>query len=267
MKLKLYLFRLLPFMLFSCDKEEEVAPSPIIDSYERSFMVSSNGDGQDQIYHSYSLQHDNSGRVTRRGWKIRCQLSVCDPYESGIYDTIVYHGNTVRLTSLSRHPELTVRETETLIKLNKANQPDYKVLWVQDIDRIDSVRYFYSGKGQLDSLTQYVVFSSGNYRKENTKKFTFDAQGNLSEIETRNYRSNGKIASIYTNIFGDYDTTPNPLRQLYMFDDTFYRSLSKNNFRSHQTKLLDVDDNTTYLSHKNTWQLKYDERGIPLFKR
>lgn len=65
--------------------------------------------------------------------------------------------------------------------------------------------------------------------------------------------------------FSNYDSAINPIKNLSLFEETFYRSLTNNNFRKYERKEYDVDNNLILFSFKN-WTLIYDESGKVKFE-
>ena len=60
--------------------------------------------------------------------------------------------------------------------------------------------------------------------------------------------------------FSNYDSTVNPLKNLVLFEETWYRSLTNNKFRKYERKEYDADNILTNYSFKN-WTLIYDAFG------
>lgn len=60
--------------------------------------------------------------------------------------------------------------------------------------------------------------------------------------------------------FSEYDNAENPLKNLVIFEETFYRALSKNNFKRYDRKEYNSADELTGTSFR-TWTLQYDSNG------
>ncbi|MFB9861673.1 hypothetical protein [Rufibacter immobilis] len=265
---KLFLICIIPYLLFGCSKED-VAPVFLVEEYSPYFTVNMYEDAAIGNHPKvFTLKYDARHKPLKRHWIVGCTFPPCPPAEGYMFDTVLYQNNTIRILPRSSHPEVEVIESETLLKLAGANQIEYRVFKLSTRNGHDSVRYHYSN-ARLDSLSTYRVFVSGNSRKENTKYFRFDAAGNLAEVETREYSKDSytpkEIIQVKTEMFGGYDTAPNPFQALFMFDDSFYRSLSKNNFTTYQVKIFETYSNTTTYGNKRSWQLTYDTRGVPVF--
>jgi hypothetical protein len=94
-------------------------------------------------------------------------------------------------------------------------------------------------------------------------KEMFYAGGNLIRIE-------GTLTGVFDNgattleLFSEYDTAPNPTIGLRIFDEVFYRSLSKNNFRKYS---YERRNSSGYVSEKRnrSWEFAYDNDGVPVF--
>lgn len=72
---------------------------------------------------------------------------------------------------------------------------------------------------------------------------------------------------IQTNeYFGDFDKALNPIKSLMMFNETFNRSLSQNNYRYYLLKKY--DSNHSLVEQKErTFILFYDNSGNPQFDK
>ena len=75
------------------------------------------------------------------------------------------------------------------------------------------------------------------------------------------------MIKMITETFGNYDTAQNPLQGLFMFDDTFYRSLSENNFRTYRRQEQDMPNGTLYDTQTKEWELEYSPANLPLFDK
>lgn len=82
-------------------------------------------------------------------------------------------------------------------------------------------RYYFNHKGNLDS----IISRYGVVRLNSENEFVYDF------IDTDKRRRK--------EIFTNFDTSENPLKNLMIFDETFCRSLSKNNYRSYRSSYYD----------------------------
>lgn len=118
---------------------------------------------------------------------------------------------------------------------------------------------------QFDKLVAIVTeFPMYNYPNKNVKRFTYYSDGNLKSIKTVTMKDNVDIYIQEEVQFSKYDKAPNPLKKLYIFDDYFYLSLSKNNHQK-QVTLKYIDNKLVYES-ESSWNNQYNADGtIKLF--
>lgn len=61
-------------------------------------------------------------------------------------------------------------------------------------------------------------------------------------------------------IFSEYDNAENPLKNLVIFEETFFRALSKKNFKRYDKKEYNAVNELIGASF-TTWTLLYDSNG------
>jgi hypothetical protein len=199
-----------------------------------------------------------------------------------LYTDLVYTNNKVRLEKKAiPFNGLTVLENETIIELDAYNRMLRKITMEEyyNTPKRDTTNYTYSN-GKLMSFVKTSFREESNpdwsvrYYEESNLYYTND---NLDSIVTI---YSGKQSSVSytilskkeTQYFSGYDTAENPFRKLQMFEETFNRSLSKNNFTEYrktsnsyhypnddyyQTPILYPTQEEAY----QTWNLAYDENG------
>lgn len=134
----------------------------------------------------------------------------------------------------------------------------------------DSLVYVYSGSSKIKQIINYSVYeyqSEKHAYKRSVKDFFFNASGNLEKVETRQLLDDGFVIKMITETFGNYDMAQNPFQGLFMFDDTFYRSLSENNFRKYTRQEQDMPNGTLYDTQTKEWVLEYSPANLPLFDK
>jgi hypothetical protein len=106
------------------------------------------------------------------------------------------------------------------------------------------------------------------------EKLFYYNSNNISSIVTKyyDYYDNGTtITQQYTykeiETFGDYDNAPNPFGKFVIFDETFKRSLSANNYRTYnyQKYLYPLTSNQLINSSSIDYNLDYDSSGNVIF--
>ncbi|GAB3829436.1 hypothetical protein GCM10028895_44290 [Pontibacter rugosus] len=270
--------------MFSCDKEHE-APIFSIEAFASKYMVRSyyRSAYQESAYQhwniidpleAYTLEYVR-GKVTKQTGGYNCLLNnVCfnDTIKSNdrqvIYD-VNRTGNAVDVTIRSIGEWKWVVQ-EWHFKMKAENQPDYLIYKQENRQSYDSLKYTYSSDGKLAQIVCFSVFRNQHgtsVNKDAVKNFFFNAEGNLEKVETRLLLNDEKFLTMIIETFEDYDTAINPFQHLFMFDNTFYRSLSKNNFRKFRSQKLDVRSGADTGSYGWNWTLEYNEQGVPLFNK
>ncbi|WP_417866862.1 hypothetical protein [Xanthomarina gelatinilytica] len=198
-----------------------------------------------------------------------------------LYTDLVYTNNKVRLEKKGTpYVENYIPDNETIIELDAYNRMIRKMKYNEsDYPGRDTTNYTYSN-GRLMSFvkTSNRVSTIGDwsvrYYQESNLYYTND---NLDSIVTI-YSGKGTLDTYTifskkeTQYFSGYDTAENPFRKLQMFEETFNRSLSKNNFTEYRKTSNDYDypNDNYYLTPTlgptqeeayQTWNLAYDENG------
>ena len=135
----------------------------------------------------------------------------------------------------------------------------------------DTLKFKYSNKN-IESIT---VYSKGIKSKS---KFYYNKNKNLDSIITkygvphRNGVNNNYTYIYHENtkarqkeIFKDYDNYKNPLKSLIIFDETFKRALSNNNFKTYE-KFFINENNDVLDYYKENWSFTYENNKINFAK-
>ncbi len=124
----------------------------------------------------------------------------------------------------------------------------------------DTLIFSYNSKEQITEI-------NGSHYIYHLRKsiFYYNNKNNIdSVVTTFSPREDLIIDYKRVDIFSDYDNAKNPLKELVIFDETFYRSLSANNYKYWCAK--EYNENNKLTSKKETiFNLKYDENGNVLF--
>lgn len=109
------------------------------------------------------------------------------------------------------------------------------------------ILFFINNNTEELLVESQLKIRDSDFRYINSSFYYYNSHNNLDSIITSNYyRSLPDLDSIITSncikieTFSDYDNAFNPLKHLFLFKETFYRTLSVNNYReySHVTKVL-----------------------------
>ncbi|MDO6389817.1 hypothetical protein Q4E40_06740 [Pontibacter sp. BT731] len=257
-------------LFISCSKEKDTPVPPVlIDAYANRFMVDQHLGSFYTSFRFTTLAYKN-GKVTSRVHGMECmQENTCDPQYT-IVDDVTYGNNTIRISNRSGSSERDIRQQEWVFKLKNSNQLECLLRRLEDSKMHDSLLYVYSGNSKIKQIVNYSVneYQSEKFAyKRSVKDFFFDALGNLEKVETRQLLDDGFVIKMITETFGNYDTAQNPFQGLFMFSDTFYRSLSENNFRKYTRQEKDMPNGILYDTQWNNWVLEYSAANVPLFDK
>ena len=257
-------------LFLSCSKEKDTpAPAVLIDSYANRFMVHRDRG----LLYTYRLVHTleyQNGKVQKRTGVNECILNGSCQGLPAVIDEVRYGNNTISIANKSSRDDWGVLREEWLFGLKNPDQPAYLIHKAENRTMYDSLAYIYHSNGKLSRIIEYSVYKDEvevAVNKERTKDFFFNASGNLEKVETRRLLDDEFVIRMVTETFGDYDTAQNPIRGLFMFDDTFYRSLSENNFRTYRRQEKDMPNGTLYDIQAIDWVLEYSAANLPLFDK
>lgn len=222
------------------------------------------------------INYDNSRPVEFNGGLI--SMPITSGYSkqttSLIYKTVEYTNSTTIITENVRPNELGLNATSTgksqlfyendVLKLRiNENVKD----WTYDNDTI------YYSYDINDRIYEAIVFQD-NIKTVN--KFIFDSKDNLQRVNFETYRiSDSEMIGEGFHEFSDFDSADNLFSNLGIFNNLFFRSLSKNNYRKYHFEKKNYgstsDSNSfpTYVQNyvrTIEWTIDYDEKGLPLYR-
>lgn len=172
-------------------------------------------------------------------------------------------------------------DNETIITLDNTGRIIKKTIY-ENYDWFanpikDTLSYSYNSSGKLDS---YIRSSVGRYNMVPTdgeiirnleRSNLYYNRGNLDSIVTvvssKYNQFPERIIGKYVETFGGYDLASNPFRKLIIFNNTFTRSLSKNNYTEYHKNYYPYDSNSNAYAENPTqsqfaiWSLNYDDEG------
>jgi hypothetical protein len=160
---------------------------------------------------------------------------------------------------------------------NLAIQPNYKVYTLLNNQIIE--KYIPSNNPIFDKKLSYKYTNSilteiitsfpnmpydpkdpSDYVLTASEKFEYDYNGNLIKsiiVSKHNDVINGGRKE---TTFGNYDNARNPFKKLYLLEEYFYKSLSKNNYKYLLIRSYDQNNNITSFS-ESSWEFTYDSAG------
>lgn len=173
-----------------------------------------------------------------------------------IYDTLIYSTNQVTILTKSRSKFIVGVDAFKKDIFYENGRISKTIQYFQSTERNDiTVNYSYTN-GLLTRKTgyrgTYLYFQSDFY---------YNAIGNLDSVIRRSSYYNDQTGQLeidsHSNarikeVFENYDNSKNPMKPFIIFDETFNRSLSENNYRKYS-----YYDFEGYEWHYN-YNLKYD---------
>lgn len=297
MKQTFFFVLILSFLFFGCsrdDNADQYGFEPVDDFYIQNYHgfyaiyggnLSSSYDGDDKVKFIY----DDENRIIERIGDIVYTSSgsgVGGYLHDSLYTEITYETNKATLIK-KIHPFggfSQVPENEQVITFDSRGRMTQKINYHEynSPAQIDTTNYIYEN----DKLVEYTKTYTYNYSiNDNDVSLRFFEEfslyytnANLDSI-IRIHKSKYSeepyvvILSERAYVFSGYDSSKNPFRKLSMFDETFFRSLSKNNFTDYRVKTRNYHyPNNDYSSSNGyygpyqetsfqTWSFAYDEDG------
>ena len=127
----------------------------------------------------------------------------------------------------------------------------------------DTVIYYYDLNKQVQRVESHSTVQGVSYLMVKTFFFT---DGNLQKIDGIYIKKPNTVQYFTVETFSSYDTKPNTLKALWLWDDLYYRSVSANNFAAYTYKKLDTQSNLIDAA-EISWNLRYDAEGNITFER
>ncbi len=185
-------------------------------------------------------------------------------FTEDFYDELNYDQN--KLTIISKlNPDLgyTIPENKRVFTLN-GNKIVSRLEFIND-SHIDTLHYHYEA-GKLVKIVSNCPVIGGEIYHRN---FHYNQNENLDSIVTRDFKwdENDQPYIDYSSlnrrveVFSNYDSSSNPTKNLMIFDELFYRSLSENNFSSY-INIKYVESGEIENQEQRNWTLHYNENEV-----
>lgn len=252
--------------VFGCNDDGEESTSAtsvnLIDKYyfkNMMYPVSTLSDANSD--NLVKLVYDSNKRIIKRngGYReIDQSTGYTHAYDETIYDEITYSGNQIFIQRKSSSNIFTPTKYEATIFFD--NELKYTKKIVQDLSTFPqtyTLFYFFdSDKNLIKTQKTYSnIIETSNY--------FFDNKKNIVKIETVKLQNEIQLSRT-TELFSDYDSSENPIKGLAMFDELFYRCLSKNNFKKYERNEYNAANELIASSYR-TWNFVYDSYGRVMF--
>lgn len=245
------------------DDQSSTTPEPTyhINEYYFNHMMYPNG-VMENLDNLVKIEYDTNLNITQR----KGGYTAFDPatgyafiFTDVLYDQLTYSSNQIFIEKKTTST-FSVPKFERKIFLDNQHRMIKKAIFREfDLTPRDTFYYSYNANGKL------IESRNGNINSAHeVSSFYYNSANNLDSIVTQKYQA-ATIQSKVVEEFSNYDSAANPVKNLFLFEETFYRSLTQNNFRKYERKEYDADDHLTFSSFKN-WTLIYDESGNVQFE-
>lgn len=177
-----------------------------------------------------------------------------------VLDEVTYDENRVIVEKLSNDPALDIPVFKRTFILDGNNDIVQKIIETSDPVETDTLDFDYDLNGKISKIVS---------RKLTTPKessFYFNINDNLDSIVTIEYDEETDTTIKILEKFEDYDSAKNPVKYFFMFEELFYRSLTKNNFSFYS--LITITSRPGRIQSTSTygeWDFKYDSEGNIIF--
>ena len=262
-KIILFLFAI---TLFSCSNDDDTTENkPLLNSYHFANMfyvqpTLASATESNQV----TLTYNNEGQIIKRLGGVRAidpATGFYGAYSAEISDEVSYSNQTILIEEgriVPFYPDPASRtkivldgNNKMLQRINLKEMPIYQTA-------SDTVKFTYNTAG---------LISGSRKGKPNSDyeiaEYFYNTNKNLDSIVTQIYISGSYFYKV-KETFSGYDTATNPLKKLFIFKETFLRSLSKNNFMHYQKNQYDFE-NTLVAHEERNWTISHDANGDIIF--
>lgn len=266
---KYLLLSLLSILTFSCNRDDnpQQEQDALVTNIKIDFNKTGNWINSNEI--NFTLQYDNQKRLIKNigGFlPISSSTGFNGSFSKDVYTSLTYNSNSVLVENFSSSSSFTVPNNTNIYTLSTSNQ-----ILVREIPNAiqpylnKKLVYTYSNNLLTEVKTTfpnmpYDPQDPNDYRSSYVEKFFYDNNTNLTKTECylqiNGENQNEKIIRNFEN----YDTSKNPTQKLYLLEEYFYRSLSKNNFRKYTETHYNINNEITNIVEKS-WSFKYDVNG------
>lgn len=269
MKLKILLCSvLISLFLYSCsnrDEEPVVTETnyPLLMKLDSRLLFSS-APIMVPDYNFY-FQYDNQEKLTKKiGGFIPTSGSTGfgGVFSTELYTSLIYLNNKVTVEDFSTASTFTVPKNSKYFTLNSQFQIVEKEIPGSSLYHYKKQIFIYNNN-VLDeiktTLPNMPYYPPDDYIVTYSEKFYYDGSNNLIRTEYYELRDGVPEGEKIIRTFGDYDNSYNPFKRFTLLDEYFYRSLSKNNFRTYKEEVT-YDYGGTNTSTQS-WTFNYDGSG------
>jgi|SRR6218665_597492 len=242
------LFLLLPTLaIFSCGSDDDDnAPAENvagINSYKFYYADHPMGTPQGIGQNNVTVYYVNERPVKVAGGFLNMDQASGFPYvfDTNHYTEVYYLDYRATIINKLNSTTSTVAENKQIIGFTFDGKMGNKIIFDDNSQSSDTIDYHYENN-LLKAFFRY------NRRLKEQSVVFYDARQNVDSIVTRYPSFDGdqwhfdpESSDRKVRSFTNYDDTANPFKPLMIFDETFHRSLSKNNYAKWEEKVYDYD--------------------------
>lgn len=253
----------LALFLVGCKNEDDTITIPLISKYYYAYMDYGSPCAPDPEGNGIvEIKYSGSKIIKRTGGVIPVNPSTGYDFKflNGVYDEITYSGYLALIKNrvASENDTMFIADREILFdsqeRIIRKIQPNKDYYW-----KMDTLNFYYHSNGLLNRIENFQGYFI------ETSTFYFNQNNNLDSIVSIK-SGESEFISQTSEYFGDFDNAPNPIKSLRMFNETFNRSLSHNNYRFYSLKRYDSNHSLIEQIEK-TYTLYYDDSGNPQFDK
>ncbi len=211
------------------------------------------------------LIYDSDNKITKRvgGYKFLAPgAGISTMYSNLYYDDVNYSNNEIHIVRKLNSTIYTTSPFERILTLDSQNRIIKKTTFKQQsYPEYDTINYTYNNLGLISGS---IMGNLNGYNE--IANYYYNQNRNLDSIVTKKQYQNDPFYSKEKQIFSNYDTALNPLGKLIIFEETFFRAISQNNYAKYE-KYTYNSDNTLINQEIRIWNLHYDNSGNVRFEQ
>ncbi|WP_299214649.1 hypothetical protein [uncultured Aquimarina sp.] len=262
--MKRVIFVLFIFSLVNCSNDESLNPinnEVVIDNYYFRYMQYPQGVlNNSQLDNLVNIIYDEQNRIIKRvgGLLYISPTSGFDyTFSKEIFDSISQNSNRILIERKTTSLNYQIAKFKRTLFLNQQGKITSKIVETTFPTTQDTIDYQYNSIGKIMKTT------SRNQFNPRESVFYYNSNGNLDSIVSLEYNRN-QLSKKTLEVFSNYDNSINLVKNLNIFEETFYRSLTENNYSEYEKKVFN-SNNDLVSEEKKTWNFIYDDNGTILF--
>jgi hypothetical protein len=246
-------------LLFACKKETSLPESIKITEYQPRYMLYP----LTTLYKKENLvkiEYNTNGTISKRVGDFIATAGAYRMFYDKIYDDVVTKNDIVTTTKQLSSNEDFNTTTPLKRELYFKGGRLVKKIWDNKSTK-DTTTYHYNDQGQIDNM----VIRNLYFSQKTDAKLVYDEGGNLILVTSQQYYTEDQSLTYSdTTRFSNYDQSKNPFTNLIIFDECFYRSLSRNNFAKYSYRKYNSTGRLNG-SEDRSWEFTYDANNNLLY--